>query len=68
MDLVVADSVYALCKETFGILYWIGMWSIIMPSSGDDRTVAWTCLAAGLGGVSVCIVADRIRGAGVAPS
>ena len=51
---------YSLTKETLGILYWIGMWSLIMPSKDDKYAVAWVCFSFGILGVFGCAVTDRL--------
>ena len=63
---VATTSVYLLSKETLGVLYWIGTWSLIMPAKEDNRVTAWVCFGIGIVGVSVCIVADQVFGKQVA--
>ena len=37
-------------RETMGIFYWIGLWSIVMPSSETNTALAWVCAGVGMVG------------------
>ena len=37
----------AFAHEVVQIVFWIGMWSFIMPDDNDDRTVAYFCFGFG---------------------
>lgn len=53
-------------RETMCIFYWIGLWSIVMPSSETNTTLAWMYAGVGMVGmialdacVQLCVVSNE---------
>ena len=54
------NVVIRVVKETMGVFYWIGLWSLIMPTSETNITLAWACAGGGLLGVIALNACDEL--------
>ncbi len=60
MGRVIAKRVaLTVTRETLGIFYWIGLWTLVMPSSNANLVVAWVCFLGGLFGVTLLATAEE---------
>ena len=52
-------SLFRFLKESISVLYWVGMWSLIMPSQETKLTLAWMCLGVGILGIVITNTIDE---------
>jgi TRAP-type C4-dicarboxylate transport system permease small subunit len=54
-------SLFKFVQESLGVLYWIGAWSLIMPTNNMNFKLAYVCLFVGMIGIFIAYVVDELR-------
>ena len=60
----ILNALWYVIKETLLVLYWIGMWYVIIPPTNENEKTAYTCLFIGGIGIFLARTTDNMYVAG----